>query len=234
MSDLKRLLEISDTLDSAGFEKEADYLDTHISKIAKKGFHKSGLKEETVDGHRDLYEGYKGALEAHTKAYKKAGLSSNEKDSPNDGVLRESLKGMTYNSNAVFLHEMYFADVYDSKPYSLEQTKRLWDELKSRYTGIRNKFTTDLKRAAKTPRNGWVLITYCTLTGNILITIADLHDDGVMACGVPIACIDLWEHAYVRDFGNDREAYFDWWLDRMDWRNVEKRFKQLARVKLQS
>jgi superoxide dismutase, Fe-Mn family len=231
MTDLNKLLDISDKLDEVGLQKEADALDSHILKYAKKGYHKSGLKEETVENHLTLLEDYRKALTGHQNALKKTMLSSNDKDSPNHGVLREAMKGMAYNGNSVYLHEMYIEDVYDSKPYSLEKTRMLWATLKERYVGSRNKFETDIKRIAQTPRNGWVLINFCTSTGNISIDIADLHDQGLPCSCIPITCIDMWEHAYFHDFGTDREAYIDWWLERVDWRGVEKRLKRLIRIK---
>lgn len=232
MSQVDKLLEISDLLDKSGKSLEADYLDSFISKFAKRGLHKCGLKEGSVELHLELLEEYKKALAAHEKDYKKTMLSSNGKDSPNMGELREALKGIAYNKNAVMLHEMFLEDFVDGKPYDLSKTRTIESELKSRYKGTSSKLLLDLKRVAKIPRNGWVLLSFCTSTGDIYLDICDSHDLGHIAGHIPILVIDLWEHAYFNDFGSDKEAYIDWCWERLDWRKVEKRLKNLMRLRI--
>lgn len=39
----------------------------------------------------------------------------------------------------------------------------------------------------------------------------------------PIFCIDLWEHSYAGDFGNDVEAYIDAFWHVLNWEKVEER-----------
>jgi Fe-Mn family superoxide dismutase len=231
MSDVKELLDLADQLDEKGLEAEADLVERYLLKTARKGFHKCGLREETVTNHLELLEGYKKALEAHRKSVKKAMLSNNEKDSPNQGALREALRGIAHNENSVQLHEMYIEDIIECKPYDIERTRVLWPQIKERYVGTRNKFKGDLKRIAKLPRSGWVLVNFCTVTGNINLDIVDLHEIGHIATSVPILAIDLWEHAFFHDFGNDREEYLDWVLSRVDWRKPEKRLKRLLKIK---
>lgn len=232
MSQVDKLLEISDLLDQNGLLLEADYLDGFISKFAKKGFHKCGIKEDSVNMHLELLDGYKKALDKHSKDYKTAMLSSNGKDSPNMGEIRGALKGISHNKNAVLLHEMYFEDFINCNPYDLKKARVLSSELKSRYQGTSSKLLLDIKRVARTPRNGWVLLNFCTNTGNIYLDICDLHELGHIACHVTIMAIDLWEHAYINDFGLDKEAYIDWCWERADWRKVEKRLKRLLRIKM--
>ena len=231
MSEVKELLDLADRLDEKGLESEADVVEQYLLKTARKGFHKCGLKEETVERHLELLEAYKKAVEAHRKAIKRALLSNNEKDSPNQGVLRESLKGVAYNENSVQLHEMYLEDIIECKPYDIEKTKLLWGELKTRYCGNRNKFKHDLKRIANLPRSGWVILNFCTMTGDINIDIVDLHDSGHIATRLPILAVDLWEHAFFNDFGNDREEYLDWVFDRIDWKKPEKRLRRYLKIK---
>lgn len=229
----EELYNISDILDESGFSKEADMLDSHInriSKTAKRGMHKCGLAESTVEQHEELLDGYDKSKSFYEKEFKKTMLG-NEKDSPNQGKLRELTSAYAHNCNSVRLHNMYFDDVIHSKPFPIEKDAIMESLLKSLYKGGANKFRDHLLRLALVPRSGWVVLNYCVITKELYLDVIDLHDQHVIATGLPVMALDLWEHAYVADFGNDRAAYTEWFLDHVDFRNVRKRIKNYQRVK---
>lgn len=234
MSNLEKLLDLSDELDQNGLAKQAEIIDNyvdHLTKMARQGIHKCGLKEETVENHIELLKGYEKALSHYKGEYKKILQSNNEKDSPNYGKLREHAENMTYNCNAVNLHKMYMDDVINNNPFSLEKDSQMVDLLKDLYGGDYNKLAHELKRLALIPRNGWVLLSFCTISKELFFNVIDLHDQHVDGFAIPILALDMWEHAYYHDFGLDKEAYVDWFLGRIDWRNPRKRLKNLTRLK---
>lgn len=230
MADINQLLDLSDILDQKGLEKEADILDSFLTKAAKTQMHKCGLTEATVQEHQSLLDGYKKALDSYQKEYSKV-LRSNEQGSPNAGTLREVLRNLSHNTNAVFLHEMYFTDVINCKPYPLEKDDQAKNLIKEFFPGGANKLEEQIKRVAMTPRNGWVILAFCTQSKSLNLEIIDLHEIGSSICSIPVLALDMWEHAYYRDFGLDKEAYINWFLERLDWRNIRNRIKNLARLK---
>ncbi len=229
MSSLDKYLEIADILDESGHEKYADFIELQIKKEAKKGYHKCGLKEDAVNNHLELLEGYKTAREHYDAKYKKS-IRKKGKDSANMGDLREILRNCAHNTNSVFLHEMYIEDVVTCRPYSLEKDSQM-RELFKLYDGGWKSFLEDIKRIAKLPRSGWVLLNYCTTDKKLYLDVIDLHEIGPVISSVPVLALDMWEHAYIQDFGIDKEAYVDWFLSRLDWRNVRKRVKNLQRLR---
>jgi superoxide dismutase, Fe-Mn family len=233
INEISKLVEISDKLDEIGLSKEADFVDQHIiglTKTAKAGYHKCGLKEETVEQHNKLLAGYIKASDHLKKEYKKIIQSSNEIDSPNYGALRDIMQNYAHNINAINFHEMYFEDTMKNNPYSIEkdnQMKAILKELDCDYS----KFEKEIKRLAEVSRNGWVLLSYCTITKKLHFNVIDLHDQHLVAMSIPILALDMWEHAYYSDFGLDKSAYVDWYLSRLDWRNPRKRIKNILRMK---
>lgn len=227
---IDKLIKIADLIDIAGDEATADWFTDNFIKTAKKGYHRSGLKEGTVEHHKSLLESYKKALEENRSDLPNA-LKGKQK-SPNIGKLRDTARNIVHNANAEYLHSIYFKDVLDTRPYALDKTKLLYSELKSRYHK-REQFLSDILSLSQVTRNGWVVINYCPLSGEIHCGIIDLHEIGVSVTGVPIAAFDCWEHAYVADFGGDKEAYFEWWVSQMDWRGPEKRLRKLMRASLE-
>jgi len=226
-NDIKNVLDALARLDENGLHQEVDTIDSFLRKNANKTVHKCGLENKAVDAHRELLEGYQKAKESLKKEQKKILLSANEKDNSNHSVLRDTLRNISHARNAVFLHEMYFADVIDSKPSSLGQAA----SIKELYEGGTKNLEADIERAAELTRSGWVVLSFCTHSKNLDIEILDLHEIGGSLYRMPVAALDMWEHAYFIDFGTDKKAYVEWWLSRMDWRNVEKRIKNLNRIK---
>lgn len=234
MQDISDLLKISDMLDKSGFQKEADALDTHIysiSKVAKKGYHKNGLMQSTVDQHQELFDNYGKAKDHFEKEYRKAMKSSNETDSPNMGLLREITGSYAHNCNGFRFHEIYFQDVIDSKPFPYSKSETIQETISPLYDGGFKSLLAELPRMAKVPRNGWVLLNFCTITKKLYLDAVDLHDQNVIAVSVPVMALDMWEHAYYADFGLNKEEYVKWFLSRLDWRNVYRRIKNLQRIK---
>jgi len=231
MSNLKELIDLSDHLDESGMSKESDTIDRYLSKMARKGLHKSGLSEESVEHHLKLLEGYEKAKKHFETEYKKAMRSNNETDSANMGKLREIMASYAYNCNSVRFHNMYIEDVINSKPFPLAKEKQMDQLFKDLYEGGSNKFETELKRLAKVSRSGWVVLNFCTMEKCLYLDVVDLHDQHVIACSVPVLCLDMWEHAYFNDFGLDKEAYVEWFLNKIDWRNVRKRVKNYQRIR---
>jgi Fe-Mn family superoxide dismutase len=231
---IDQLLEISDLLDSKGLLKEADILDGHIqglNKTAKKGQHKSGLLESTVSQHQQLFDNYKAAKEHLEKEYRKAMKSSNEKDSPNMGLLRDIAGSYAHNCNGTRLHELYFEDIINSKPYPIDRSPQIEEAFSKAYEGGVKAMLSEIPRMAKVPRNGWVLLNFCTQTKQLYLDPIDLHDIHVITVSVPILALDMWEHAYYADFGTDKESYVKWFLSRIDWRNPYQRLKNFQRLK---
>jgi Fe-Mn family superoxide dismutase len=228
MFDKKDLLDLADKLDEKGLESEADLVQEYLTKTARKSIHKCGLSEDTISHHEELLEAYEKAMKHFEGEYKKVMRSNNEKDSSNYGKLREITSNYAHNCNAVRLHNLFMDDVVNCKPFSLEKDSQMKDLMKDLFDG---QFETELKRLAKIPRSGWVVLNFCTITKKLYLSIIDLHDQNVVACAVPVMALDMWEHSYFSDFGLDKEAYVEWFLSQLDWRNVRKRVKNYQRIR---
>jgi len=229
---INNLINLADTLDEKGLEKEAAVIDNFLKTAAPKiPMHKCGLKQESVDIHQELLEGYRKASAYYGKEFKKAMKSANDKESPNMGVLRDIMRNKVHNCNAVSLHEMYLDDLIDCKPYGLDRCKAAVDLLKEHYDGGHRALLQELPRVAKVSRNGWVLLNWCTDEKKMYLDVCDLHEIGVSATSIPVLALDMWEHAYVNDFGMDKEAYVEWFFSRLDWRKFVKRVKNCNRMK---
>ena len=49
------------------------------------------------------------------------------------------------------------------------------------------------------------------------------HDAGHLAGATPLLVMDVFEHAFVLDYGLNRAGYIDAFMNAIDWNVVEKR-----------
>ena len=77
--------------------------------------------------------------------------------------------------------------------------------------------------------SGWVLLTYLPRDHRLINQYAAEHTQAV-AGGIPILALDMYEHAYHIDYGANVKAYVDTFMRNLDWKAVEERFDDAAKV----
>jgi superoxide dismutase, Fe-Mn family len=82
---------------------------------------------------------------------------------------------------------------------------------------------------AATGSAGWVLLTFVPRDGRLINHVAT--DDGhAIAGGIPILALDMYEHAYHIDFGAKATAYIAAFMRNIEWKAVEQRYQNAAKV----
>jgi Fe-Mn family superoxide dismutase len=77
--------------------------------------------------------------------------------------------------------------------------------------------------------SGWVLLVYLPRDRRLVNQYAAEHTQAV-AGGIPILALDMFEHAYHIDFGANARAYVDTFMRNVDWKAVEGRYEDAAKV----
>jgi len=72
---------------------------------------------------------------------------------------------------------------------------------------------------------GWVVLIQGEYNGKLRIIGQDSHDDGTVYNGKPILVLDVYEHAYMIDFGIDRKEYIKVFFENINWDVVNKRLE---------
>lgn len=73
----------------------------------------------------------------------------------------------------------------------------------------------------------WLIVDH---TGHLQVTATANHDNPIMDTarerGIPVLCLDVWEHAYYGQNQNSRSDYINSFWNIVDWKAVSRRFEQ--------
>jgi Fe-Mn family superoxide dismutase len=118
------------------------------------------------------------------------------------------------------LHEYYFGAL---KP----DGSAVDDKLKTAVSGVWGSWdawVTDITRTALMRGIGWAILYRDTLTGGLQNFWATDHENGHPPGFMPVFVLDVWEHAYIKQFGAaGRKTYVEALLKNVDWSVVAKR-----------
>jgi Fe-Mn family superoxide dismutase len=70
---------------------------------------------------------------------------------------------------------------------------------------------------------GWAILNLDPASHRLMNFWIDEHDTGHAAGCSPILVMDVWEHAFMTDYGTDRASYIEAFMANVDWKEIEKR-----------
>jgi Fe-Mn family superoxide dismutase len=79
---------------------------------------------------------------------------------------------------------------------------------------------------------GWVILFQDPVTDLLSNHWVTLHQEGIPAGFKPLLVMDVWEHAFMRDYkATERQQYVEAFFRNIDWRLVERRLREEAPVR---
>ena len=75
-------------------------------------------------------------------------------------------------------------------------------------------------------RCGWAMTVYNTFLRRYVNCFIDLHSQEVPFGCIPVIVMDVWQHAYYRDYLKDVKTYTYAMMKELDWDVIEKRFRK--------
>ncbi len=181
-----------------------------------------GLADELIRMHLTLYEGYVKNINLITDGLKKLQALRQE-----GGVSFGALKKQwSWEYDGMILHELYFENLAPGGR-ALEDgplLKKITDTFKTL-----DSFKREFKNVGMIRGIGWVVLTCEPIQGNLVINWIDEHNIGELVKGKTLLVMDVWEHAYITQFGLDRGRYIDIFLNNINWDVVTKRVEQSSK-----
>ena len=185
------------------------------------------VSEKTKEAHTELYRKY---VENLNQVSVELDTSERATDKVNSSHSQfRSLKlDETYNLNAKWLHELFFANCFD--PHSELYMESLAFMRFQRDFGTFEAWQKDLMACALTCGNGWAVCGYNVHLQRYVNTVVSNHSQDVMIGLYPVVVIDMWEHSYSRDYLNDKKSYLVAMMREINWNVVEERVQKAEQI----
>lgn len=182
----------------------------------------SGFSDNLLKNHFTLYQGYvtntnklHDALSAMLKEGKIATLE-----------YAELKRRFGWEFNGMRLHELYFDNIVkDGKKVGSDSKvmRKIIHDFSS-YEAWEKDF-----KAAGTMRGiGWVVLYYDITSDRLFNVWVNEHDVGHLSTAAPLLVMDVFEHAFMLDYGLKRADYIESFFKAIDWSAVEERLEQVS------
>lgn len=172
-----------------------------------------GFSDQLLQMHFTLYNGYV----KNTNLL--LNLLGKEMPAYEFGALQRRLG---WEFDGMRLHELYFSNLGGNG--QLDQDSPLYTQIAGQfgsYEAWKKQFIeTGLMRGI-----GWVILYRDPTNGRLVNTWINEHNVNHLAGGRPLLVMDVWEHAYIIQYGLDRGAYIDAFFKNINWATVSKRYE---------
>lgn len=182
------------------------------------------LSDGNIQNHFELYEGY---VETFNRI--SAELDSADREANSNHSRFKNLKhDETYNLNGAYLHELYFSNIGD--PNSQITMDSLSYMRISRDFGSFDAWQKDFIACCQSSRCGWAITYLNTYTQSLMNCVIDLHSQNVPVGMYPVVVMDLWQHAYYKDYLKDSKTYTNAMMKQFRWPVIEKRISKADKI----
>lgn len=172
-----------------------------------------GFTDPLLQLHFKLYEGYvKNANDLLSK------LGAMEPGSYEYGALK---RRFGWEFDGMRLHELYFGNLGGSG--MPDQNSSLYAALTEQFGGF-DKWKKDFIATGSMRGIGWAILYLDPAEGRLVNTWINEHDVGHLAGGAPILIMDVFEHAYMPQFGLNKAQYIEAFFNNIDWKIAEERY----------
>ncbi len=179
-----------------------------------------GISESQISQHRDiLYTGYVNKLNEIEERLRSVDITKANQVFSDFRALKAD---ETFALNGVILHELYFENLGGRE---LKPRGRLADMLAKEF-GSFEKWVDNFKACGMAAR-GWVILGLSAYDGRLHNYCLDTHNNNVPANVIPILVLDVYEHAYVIDYGVKRPPYIDAFMRNIEWAVCLRRLEEI-------
>jgi superoxide dismutase, Fe-Mn family len=177
-----------------------------------------GFSNNALDLHFALYQGYVRNADLIWEELRRL----DEQHQTGTPEYAELKRRFAWEFNGMRLHELYFGNLGGTGP--LAQDSPLMLKIVENF-GSFDKWAADFKATGSIRGIGWVVLYEDPTNGRLFNTWINEHDMGHLAGGQPLLIMDVFEHAYLPDYGLKRGDYIEAFFENINWKAVEARLQ---------
>ena len=189
----------------------------------------AGISDDQIAEHLKLYSGYVKQVNALNEQLTE--LLGQGKASGKNPEFTELTRRLGFEYNGMILHEYYFANLRPAAEPAPAPSSPLGRALAEAF-GSLEAWTTDFQAIGDMRGIGWVILFEDPATDRLTNHWISMHQDGVPAGFKPLLVMDVWEHAFMRDYkATEKAQYIEAFFRNVDWRCVEHRLVERAAIR---
>ena len=190
----------------------------YIAKDYSKLIGMEGFSDALLKNHFTLYQGYvtntSKALEILDQALKN--------DKAGTPEYAEVKRRLGWEFNGMRLHEYYFENLGGKS--TLDKNGRLGKKMSADF-GSYEAWEKDFKATGAMRGIGWVVLYQDVTNGKMINFWINEHDVSHPAGCQPLLIMDVFEHAFMLDYGLKKADYIGAFFKNINWAAVESRLK---------
>ncbi len=175
-----------------------------------------GFSDTLLKNHFTLYQGYVTNTNKLMDALNQL-LKEGKTGTPEYAELK---RRFGWEFNGMRLHEYYFENLGGKG--GINKSGKLYQKLVESF-GSYEAWEKDFKATGTMRGIGWAVLYQDIPSGRFINFWINEHDVGHPSGGMPILIMDVFEHAYMIDYGLKRADYIESFFKNIHWDEVEKR-----------
>jgi Fe-Mn family superoxide dismutase len=181
-----------------------------------------GISPKSIEEHLGLYGGYVKNFNAMS-----ALMPEYAADAKNALALAELFRRRSFEFDGMRLHELYF-EQFEGGASAQPTSGPLFEALTKEYQKPEH-LVPYLSAIANTRGPGWAILYWDPVGQTFLAGFVGEQHQGHFATLPIILALDVWEHAFLLDYGAQGKAkYVEAFFKNLNWETVEKRFATLT------
>lgn len=175
-----------------------------------------GFSETLLRNHFTLYQGYV----TNTNRLLDSLSASLKEDKVGTPEYAELKRRLGFEFNGMRLHEYYFENLGGKE--ALDKSGKSGTKLADEF-GSYEDWEKDFRATASMRGIGWTILYQDNTTGTLINQWINEHETGHPAGCTPILVLDVFEHAFMIDYGLLRADYIEAFFKNVNWEVVDNR-----------
>jgi len=175
-----------------------------------------GFSETLLKNHFTLYQGYvtntNKVMDILAAIVKEGRIGNPE--------YAELKRRFGWEFNGMRLHEYYFENLGGTSP--IDKSGKLWKKIAEDF-GSYDDWEKDFKGVCAMRGIGWAVLYQDNISKELFNQWINEHDAGHPAGCAPIVIMDVFEHAFMIDYGLKRPDYIEAFFKNINWKAAEGR-----------